>query len=232
MGGVFANVPTWREEGLAVLLSNWRGTAGPKAMPPAQIAYWNGIFHKTTQLPAWQQQLARGQLTSRHYLDSTAIPQTARDKAGPRSRGAGLRSLSIATGLRISHDLGMRRQSGRRRSCSAVRLAGPASPYPANETRDPAAALNLVPCFTPALSPKSNGMSEAFVKIVSEFTHIAVRLSQHESRQSGRCQDMEGNRSLPHVLPVARCGRNMLAHPGSTAGKVAKFVVALAKPSR
>ena len=38
------------------------------------------------------------------------------------------------------------------------------SPYTAKETRDFAAALNLVPCFTPVRSPESNGMSEAFVK--------------------------------------------------------------------
>jgi transposase InsO family protein len=38
------------------------------------------------------------------------------------------------------------------------------SPYTAKETRDFAAALNLIPCFTPVRSPESNGMSEAFVK--------------------------------------------------------------------
>ena len=38
------------------------------------------------------------------------------------------------------------------------------SPYTAKETRDFAAALNLVSCFTPLRSPESNGMSGAFVK--------------------------------------------------------------------
>lgn len=38
------------------------------------------------------------------------------------------------------------------------------SPYTAKETRDFATELNLVLCFTPVKSPKSNGMSEAFVK--------------------------------------------------------------------
>jgi putative transposase len=54
---------------------------------------------------------------------------------------------------------------------SAVRAPNPiehlsenGSPYAAKETRDFAAALNLVPCFTPVRSPESNGMSEAFVK--------------------------------------------------------------------
>lgn len=43
-------------------------------------------------------------------------------------------------------------------------LSDNGSPYAAKETRAFAAALNLVPCFTPVRSPESNGMSEAFVK--------------------------------------------------------------------
>jgi transposase InsO family protein len=43
-------------------------------------------------------------------------------------------------------------------------LSDNGSPYTAMETRDFAAALNLIPCFTPVRSPESNGMSEAFVK--------------------------------------------------------------------
>ena len=38
------------------------------------------------------------------------------------------------------------------------------SAYTAAESTDFAAALNLVPCFTPARSPESNGVCEAFVK--------------------------------------------------------------------
>ena len=36
--------------------------------------------------------------------------------------------------------------------------------YTARETLDFAAALGLVPCFTPVRSPESNGVSEAVVK--------------------------------------------------------------------
>jgi transposase InsO family protein len=43
-------------------------------------------------------------------------------------------------------------------------LSDNGSPYTAKETRDFAAALNLIPCFTPVRCPESNGMSEAFVK--------------------------------------------------------------------
>jgi transposase InsO family protein len=43
-------------------------------------------------------------------------------------------------------------------------LSDNGSPYTAKQTRDFAAALNLVPCFTPVRSPESNGLAEAFVK--------------------------------------------------------------------
>ena len=43
-------------------------------------------------------------------------------------------------------------------------LADNGSAYTARETLDFAAALGLVPCFTPVRSPESNGVSEAFVK--------------------------------------------------------------------
>jgi putative transposase len=43
-------------------------------------------------------------------------------------------------------------------------LSDNGSPYTATETLDFAAALGLVPCFTPVRSPESNGIAEAFVK--------------------------------------------------------------------
>ena len=43
-------------------------------------------------------------------------------------------------------------------------LSDNGSAYTAKETLDFAAALGLVPCFTPVHSPESNGIAEAFVK--------------------------------------------------------------------
>ena len=43
-------------------------------------------------------------------------------------------------------------------------LSDNGSAYTARETLDFAAALALVPCFTPVQSPESNGIAEAFVK--------------------------------------------------------------------
>ena len=50
-------------------------------------------------------------------------------------------------------------------SANAVEwLSDNGSPYTAKETLDFAAALDLVPCFSPVHSPESNGIAEAFVK--------------------------------------------------------------------
>ena len=57
-----------------------------------------------------------------------------------------------------------RRFAGMRAPHAIEHLSDNGSPYTAKNTRDFAAALNLVPCFTPVRSPESNGMSEAFVK--------------------------------------------------------------------
>ena len=51
---------------------------------------------------------------------------------------------------------------------------GPA--YAARDTLDFAAALSLVPCFTPVRSPESNGVSEAFVKTLKrDYARIQPR---------------------------------------------------------
>jgi putative tricarboxylic transport membrane protein len=71
LGGVFAQVPTWREQGVDAVFSQWRGLMGPKGLTPAQIAYWDGVLGKTMQTQPWKDHIERTQLTFR-YLDSTA----------------------------------------------------------------------------------------------------------------------------------------------------------------
>ncbi len=55
-------------------------------------------------------------------------------------------------------------------------LADNGSAYAARETLDFAAALSLVPCFTPVRSPESNGVSEAFVKTLKrDYARVQPR---------------------------------------------------------
>ncbi|MEO8443224.1 MAG: tripartite tricarboxylate transporter substrate binding protein [Betaproteobacteria bacterium] len=59
LGGAFANVPTWKEQGVDSVYANWRGVVGPKGLTAPQIAYWDGIFSKLVQMPEWREELAR-----------------------------------------------------------------------------------------------------------------------------------------------------------------------------
>src|SRR6185436_291059 len=44
MEGVFAQVPTWKENGIDVVIGQWRGIMAPPGISPAQIAYWEEVF--------------------------------------------------------------------------------------------------------------------------------------------------------------------------------------------
>jgi tripartite-type tricarboxylate transporter receptor subunit TctC len=54
-----------------MVFTNWRGIAGPGAMPPQQAGFWDALLGKTVRPQAWQDELARTNLNSR-YLDSSA----------------------------------------------------------------------------------------------------------------------------------------------------------------
>ena len=56
--GIFANTPTWKEQGANAIVSNWRGLIGPPGMTPAQTAYWDNALKQLTQTEAWKKELA------------------------------------------------------------------------------------------------------------------------------------------------------------------------------
>jgi putative tricarboxylic transport membrane protein len=58
LGGLFANVPTWKEQGADAVVSNWRGLIGPPGMAAAQTAYWDSVMKQLTQTEAWKKELA------------------------------------------------------------------------------------------------------------------------------------------------------------------------------
>ena len=70
LGGAFAEVPTWKEQGFDSVYANWRGVVGPKGMSAAQIAYWDDVFARLTQTPEWRQEALR-LLQDPAYLNSS-----------------------------------------------------------------------------------------------------------------------------------------------------------------
>jgi len=57
LGGVLAEVPTWREQGFDAVVSNWRAMVGPKGMTPAQIAFWEDALKRFTESAEWKKEL-------------------------------------------------------------------------------------------------------------------------------------------------------------------------------
>jgi len=78
LGGIFANTPTWKEQGANAIVSNWRGFIGAPNMTPAQIAYWDNTLRQLTQTDAWKKELAdnnwdneyRNAAETKKYMDA------------------------------------------------------------------------------------------------------------------------------------------------------------------
>ncbi len=77
LGGVLADVPTWQEQGVNVLVTNWRMVAGPKGMTAAQVAYWDRVLARLAQTPEWKQDLATN-LFEDTYRNSAATERYLR----------------------------------------------------------------------------------------------------------------------------------------------------------
>ena len=57
MGGDFALVPTWREQGVDAVVSVWRMITAPPGLTPAQAAFWRDALKKTTETAEWKRDL-------------------------------------------------------------------------------------------------------------------------------------------------------------------------------
>ncbi|MGH8660535.1 MAG: tripartite tricarboxylate transporter substrate binding protein [Burkholderiales bacterium] len=59
LGGALAEVPTWKEQGVDLVFGGWRAIMAPKGLTPAQVAYWEGVLRKATQVPEWRTDLEK-----------------------------------------------------------------------------------------------------------------------------------------------------------------------------
>lgn len=57
MTGALAQVPTWREQGIDAVNSNWRALVGPRGLNAAQVAYWEQTAARLAQSAPWKKQL-------------------------------------------------------------------------------------------------------------------------------------------------------------------------------
>jgi putative tricarboxylic transport membrane protein len=55
--GPLATIPTWREQGVNAVVSNWRGIVGPRNMEPAHVAFWESALRRAVATDAWKKEL-------------------------------------------------------------------------------------------------------------------------------------------------------------------------------
>ncbi len=57
----FDDIPTAKEQGFDVTLSNWRGVYGPPDMPQEAVTYWQDKLEEAVNSPAWKEVADRNQ---------------------------------------------------------------------------------------------------------------------------------------------------------------------------
>ena len=69
VGGKFADVPTWREQGYNAVMPSFRMFIGAKGLDTRQLRYWNGVFAKLAASDEWKKELAANEWQG-SYLNS------------------------------------------------------------------------------------------------------------------------------------------------------------------
>jgi putative tricarboxylic transport membrane protein len=96
LGGEFAAVPTWREQGVDCVIGTWRGVIGASDLKPDQAAFWDRALAAATATPEWNAELAH------HYWANTWTGAPAIRGFLDRERVVltnALRDIGLARGL-------------------------------------------------------------------------------------------------------------------------------------
>ena len=59
LAGVFADVPTWKEQGADCVIGAWRGATGPAGLGVAEVAFWQRVLKGAVEQPVWREELSR-----------------------------------------------------------------------------------------------------------------------------------------------------------------------------
>lgn len=82
---VLAGVPTWREQGYDVIVSNWRSMVGPRGMTPQQVAYWEQAFQRFVESEEWKKELETNFWASEYMRSAETRKYMEQDNAQVRS---------------------------------------------------------------------------------------------------------------------------------------------------
>ena len=69
LSGPLASVPTWKEQGVDLVVTNWAGMFGPKALTPQQIAFWERAIAAAMTTADWKAFIEANQWEA-EYLNS------------------------------------------------------------------------------------------------------------------------------------------------------------------
>jgi putative tricarboxylic transport membrane protein len=69
---LYAQTPTWTEQGVDCVIGTWRGVIGTRGLDAAQIDWWDRVLCTATASPAWNEELQR-QYWINTYTGSAAI---------------------------------------------------------------------------------------------------------------------------------------------------------------
>lgn len=58
LGGAYASIPTWKEQGIAGTFNTWRGLWAPKGLTAEHLAFWDDVLQQTARDAQWQETLA------------------------------------------------------------------------------------------------------------------------------------------------------------------------------
>ncbi len=82
---VLASVPTWREQGYDVIVSNWRSMVGPRGMTEAQITYWEQAFRRFVESDEWKKELETNFWASEYMRSAETRKYMEQDNVQVRS---------------------------------------------------------------------------------------------------------------------------------------------------
>lgn len=59
LAGELAKMPTWKSQGIDVVIQHWRGVFAPPGVPAEVVAYWNKTLSALIKTDVWKKQLAQ-----------------------------------------------------------------------------------------------------------------------------------------------------------------------------
>ena len=92
LSGPLASVPTWKEQGMDLQVTNWTGVFGPKALTPQQIAFWERAISAAVATADWKAFIETNQWEA-EYLNSDDYTRFL------RAEDAKLRPVLVDLGL-------------------------------------------------------------------------------------------------------------------------------------